>query len=323
MPRSPRPSATTGPDAAALLEGLRKALAGPKPLTGADGLFSATAKGKQAAEAAVDQGYLAKRSETLPPKGRAKTGKEVVLGELTDKGREHVLEADSPKAVLEALLPAVQALAAPRPPGPDVEAFRHELRAATAACVKAIEDGFAKLHKSVEAAFGKLEQTVAKSMPPAGVGPGVDPGPVVSALQAALARVSSDGTTTTPAVPPPAPASVGPSLPPVAATPRPETPIVTDVEIPTDLLRRTLREAYDHLCLFAEFRDRMVEIPRLYHETVRRLPEITLTRFHRELEALSRERKIELHKLNEVHMAKERELAIERNDRLYYYVLWK
>jgi hypothetical protein len=53
------------------------------------------------------------------------------------------------------------------------------------------------------------------------------------------------------------------------------------------------------------------------------LPRLTVERFHQELEALSSERKVELHKLNEVHMAKERELAIEKDDRLYYYVFWK
>jgi hypothetical protein len=91
----------------------------------------------------------------------------------------------------------------------------------------------------------------------------------------------------------------------------------------TELVRTALRQAYDELCLYVEFRDKLVEIPRLYHETVRRLPGLSVEWFHRELEALSNERKVELHKLNEVHLAKERNLAIEKDDRLYYYLYWK
>ncbi|OWK46691.1 hypothetical protein [Fimbriiglobus ruber] len=88
-------------------------------------------------------------------------------------------------------------------------------------------------------------------------------------------------------------------------------------------LRDAIHEAYDNLCLFEEFRHKMVEIPRLYHETAKHVHGLKVADFHNELEKLNTERKLELHKLSEVHMAKERNLAIERDDRLYYYVMWK
>jgi hypothetical protein len=107
-------------------------------------------------------------------------------------------------------------------------------------------------------------------------------------------------------------------------TPRPaeaKPPIRLDRQ-PANL-RAALREAYDHLCLFDEFRDRLVELPRLFHEAARRYPALGVEAFHRELDALSREWRVELHKINEVHLATEPHLGIRRDDRLYYYVIWK
>jgi len=92
---------------------------------------------------------------------------------------------------------------------------------------------------------------------------------------------------------------------------------------PTKDLRIVIHEAYEHLCLFDEFQDRMVKIPRLYHETAKRFPGLNVEAFHQELEALDKDWKVELHKLNEVHLAKEKHLAIERGDRLYYFIIWK
>jgi hypothetical protein len=230
----------------------------------------------------------------------------VVLGELTEKGRQHVLDADSPKAVLEALLPAVHALAVGPAPGQKADGPRPELEKATQACVKAVEGAFAKLQKALEAAFARLEQAVAKATPAPPVGPPLDPAPVLAALQAALARVAT-----------PARAGVSPAAQPSLPAAEPCT-IVS-----AEQLRAALRSAYDHLCLFHEFRDKLVEIPRLYHEAAELLPGLSAQRFRRELEALSAERQVELHKLNEAHLAKERELAIEKDGRLYYYVFWK
>ena len=105
--------------------------------------------------------------------------------------------------------------------------------------------------------------------------------------------------------------------------PEPKPPI-TPLPRPSIPLRQALKEAYDELCLFEEFSDTLlVELRRIYHKVVERIPQLTVGQFHRELEHLRREGKIELHDLNEVHLAQERELAIERDDRIYYYVYWK
>src|SRR6266511_1346651 len=106
----------------ALLPALRKALAGPRTLLG-DGdepLFPKGAAGKRLAHAAIQQELLVSRKTTIKVDGK---NKRVEQGELTEKGRQFVLHADDPKPVLEALLPAAQALAAHRT-GANTEPFR-------------------------------------------------------------------------------------------------------------------------------------------------------------------------------------------------------
>jgi hypothetical protein len=84
-----------------------------------------------------------------------------------------------------------------------------------------------------------------------------------------------------------------------------------------------LRQAYDDLCLLIDFPDRLVELRRLFHEAVKRMPSLTVEQFHRELWQMRSEWLIELHDLNEVDQAKEPHLAIHRDDRLYYFARWK
>jgi hypothetical protein len=307
MPRPAKTSGATALDPGLLLDALRKALSGPKPLLGDDGLFPSGTKGKQTSRAATEQGYLSTRREKRPPPGGKGKAKEVVIAELTDRGRRHVLDADNPRQVLEALLPAVRALGETRP---DQDTFKSALADATAACLTAIEGAFAKLQETVAAALARMEQSL-RSAVLASAGPRLDPGPVLAALHAALERAAT-------------PVSV--SAAPQPPTPPPRPPAREAAPLPepaSDQLRVVLHQAYDELCLYLEFRDKVVEIPRLYHEVARRLPGLSLTRFHRELEALRDERRIELHKLNEVNLARERALAIEKDGRLYYYVLWK
>ncbi len=94
-------------------------------------------------------------------------------------------------------------------------------------------------------------------------------------------------------------------------------------EVPPHDLRTVLKQAYDHLCQFPEFRDKLVELPSLYHDAVERMPGLTSEKFQHELWQMSTEWVIELHVLNETYLAKEPHLAIHRNDRLYYYARWK
>ncbi|QDU23768.1 hypothetical protein [Urbifossiella limnaea] len=113
--------------------------------------------------------------------------------------------------------------------------------------------------------------------------------------------------------PTPRPAPVVTAAPPAPVTPPP----APAVDLPA-----VLKLAYEHLCLFVEFRDRLVELPRLYHEAAKRLPGLTVEDFHHELWRLSEARAVQLHVLNEVRGASEPHLAIHRNDRLYYFVRW-
>lgn len=84
-----------------------------------------------------------------------------------------------------------------------------------------------------------------------------------------------------------------------------------------------LREAWEHQSLFIEHQDGLVTVPRLYHEAAKRMPGLKLEDFHKELERLSRERKLELHVENSPHTANEPHLSINKDDRLYHYARFK
>ncbi|QJW94026.1 hypothetical protein [Frigoriglobus tundricola] len=142
------------------------------------------------------------------------------------------------------------------------------------------------------------------------VAPGVSLDEVIQRLRAALANEVARPVPVVAAPPPVAPPLAHPEPAPVAAPITPEQ------------IRSGLRAAYDELCLFPEFEDKLVEIRRLYHTAARLLPGLTVPQFHHELEHLQGLRQLELHSLNEVQQAKEPELAIRHNDRLLYYVMW-
>lgn len=105
--------------------------------------------------------------------------------------------------------------------------------------------------------------------------------------------------------------------------PLPPPPPLPPLPPPPITLRQSLKDAYDELCLYKEFRDKLVELRRLYPETLKRYPGLSVEQFHHELDKLNDEQQIELHVLNEVAQAKDRPLAIWRNNRLYYYARWK
>ena len=117
--------------------------------------------------------------------------------------------------------------------------------------------------------------------------------------------------------------TVEPPKPAIHAEPSPSPKIAPADEVPVDRdLRAELKKAYDHLCMFAEFQHGRVEIRRLYHQLIKTHPHLKVADFHKELLDMSRQRVVELHVLNEVKEARDRELAIERNDRLLYYIIW-
>jgi hypothetical protein len=117
----------------------------------------------------------------------------------------------------------------------------------------------------------------------------------------------------------------GPSAPPrkeekpAAKAEAPSRPAAPSTPVS---LRTVLRDAYDKLRCFREFQDGLVEIPRLYHEARRAIPNLSVAAFHQELQALWSRREVQLHVLNEVQSASEPDKGIRHNDMLYYYLYW-
>jgi hypothetical protein len=168
------------------------------PVIGKDGLFPGGAKGKSLSDQAVAEGFLRVEEEKVKVGARTK---KILKGILLEKGIEKVLAIDSPKAALEALVPAVQSLGS-RAATPDIEAFRQELGRATKTCLDA-----------VASVFSKLETDVMKTIQPATAQPAVSPAMLSAALHQALERVKPPAAITAPAVrPPEMAADLGPEI---------------------------------------------------------------------------------------------------------------
>ncbi|CAN5299427.1 hypothetical protein BH10PLA2_BH10PLA2_05880 [soil metagenome] len=161
----------------AVLIALRKAmvkLPESLPPTGKEGLFPGGAKGKSLMELAVAEGYIRIDSEKVKVGKSTKTFQKTIL---LDKGLQKVLETDSPKAALEALVPAVQALNK-QSSAPDINAFRHELERATKSCMDALN-----------VAFANLQADVLKTIQPTSPTLGISPDVVLSAVQQAIEKI--------------------------------------------------------------------------------------------------------------------------------------
>ena len=117
----------------------------------------------------------------------------------------------------------------------------------------------------------------------------------------------------------PAPATAGTGHLGVVATPA-QAPAAPAPGAP---LRDILHQAYERLCCFREFQDRLVELPRLFHEASRTVPGLSAEAFRREIESLWDGKDVELHILNEVREAAEPDKGVRRDNKLYYFVFWK
>jgi len=95
-----------------ILEALRRALAGtPMPLQGSPkvpGIFPGGATGKKLADQAIAKGYVAEVPG--PPATGKKKSKPPRWGQITPAGREFIVEQDSPREVLGALLNLLQGM---------------------------------------------------------------------------------------------------------------------------------------------------------------------------------------------------------------------
>jgi hypothetical protein len=88
----------------------------------------------------------------------------------------------------------------------------------------------------------------------------------------------------------------------------------------------TIKAAFDHQSLFDEHEDGVIPLFRIYHEAKKRMPDLTVPEFHEHLKDMSKDDAIELHKLNEVHMAEQPDKAIvtgkgTNDERMYYFAM--
>ncbi|MEZ6142162.1 MAG: hypothetical protein R3B84_16495 [Zavarzinella sp.] len=169
--------------------------------------------------------------------------------------------------------------------------------------------------KKVAGALKKIEESIKKLSSDCGVN-----------LESVLAKLAESLGGSPPAVKAPQekPKATEPELS-KATQPLPlEVPASpAEPAVPLRDLSTVLKEAYEELCRFWQFQSRRVELRRLYFQAQKEVPNLTVAEFHNELDKLDKAWKIELHVLNEVHEAKDKELAIEKDGYLFYYIIWK
>jgi hypothetical protein len=164
-----------------LLDGLRQALDGsPRRLQGTGqirGLFSAGKTGSPVAKRALDEGLLKQVPPTEQSPSRSSRAKPPVFVVITDKGRQLVLDSDSPITVLKALGDSLV---------PQGVSLANGVQAALAEVVS-LRESVEQLRHGFQAQLATYQQTA-------------------QALEAAIERARRQGAT--------APVPSSPSLPP-------------------------------------------------------------------------------------------------------------
>lgn len=85
----------------------------------------------------------------------------------------------------------------------------------------------------------------------------------------------------------------------------------------------TLKNVYDELGLLTRYQSGFIELPEMYDKAKEQLPDLSVKEFHDLLLELEKQRKVELHTLNEVAKADQPDKAIWRDGTAAYYVLWQ
>ncbi|MCE9568162.1 MAG: hypothetical protein K8U57_39670 [Planctomycetes bacterium] len=223
------------------------------PLSGSKSLFTA-AQGNLA-EQAVQDGYLTKSVRSVPG-GKGKS-KQIEFGVLTKAGILKVVEKDSPKAALEALLPAIEKIGKPATQ-PSPSEFKASLETATATCVAAIQTAFASLQRDVLHHITPADGSA-------------DPAPVLAALRFALEKVE----------------------PVVVELPAPPLPATTNP--PTGLSVKTLvAEVVDFVKATAQERSVGCDFEELFNHLQKRHPDLSIGTFHDTLRNLEETNQIRL-----------------------------
>lgn len=143
---------------------------GKKPVPG---LFPGTAKGKPFATLAIDLGLIRLEKRPIP-----KSKKTLDIGVITEAGLTLLANLESPRAALEALLPAVESLGTPAV-APSLDSIQAEIQKAITTLNSSLTSHFYNLQKSLETSL----------QPQADKGP--DAGVVLTALQHAVERVKT------------------------------------------------------------------------------------------------------------------------------------
>jgi len=88
---------------------------------------------------------------------------------------------------------------------------------------------------------------------------------------------------------------------------------------------KALKDTMEYLGYFVEHRDGLITMDRIYHELVKKIPDITPEQMQNTLWQLSRDYQVELHVLNEAKdaPAEQKKYAIEHNNRMYNFVRLK
>jgi hypothetical protein len=268
-----------------LLDGLRRALPGPQPLfapRGGAGLFPGGAKGKALFERAVAEGLIEEVRETLAPPGKAKKGKEVLKGRLTDRGRQRLLEVDSPRQALEALAPALAQVATGlEHGGRPIEVPPEKIAEAAATVVRIIHDGVRGLQQTARKFIDEAEELIT-GLPDAvraRFGGSVQVGLSVTPEQVAALRGMLEMTT----------ASVRTALEkaertsPAAQSP----PAAAGPDVADEIVRLVAQQHHSNPL-------RSLTLPELYRALHARHPGLTLLQFHDTLRGLQSHRRIAL-----------------------------
>jgi len=270
---------------------------GGKSVPAKQDLFS---KGLKASlQIALEKGWLQANKATLQLPGKAKPSKVDVL-DITADGAAVLRQAAQPEVLAATDVARLRK---------QLEDDRQQLKADILAMVSAkkggkgkgddVEKETAALSKTVGELAKRLEK-IETALQARG------PDPVLQKIDEAfrnllnrLPQVSSQGTAAR-----------------VETAPSPAVPSSEAA------LRTGLRRAYDSLCQLIEFEDRLVPIPRLYHQARYELPGLSVAAFHTELQTLWDRRELELQVANDPRAIKEPDKVIRRGDDNYYYVIW-
>ena len=320
-----------------MLDGLSTMLGGPvDKLQGKDMPFPGGAKGKPLAQKALDDGFVEQiMREVVTGKGAKAKVKHVAAGfRLSELGYRYVAEAQSPKRALEAVLPVLESIDHKLDPEALERRYDQHAKEAADRCLIRFEQGFAALQKTIADAIGTLKADLEADKPEGGQDPYIRP--VIEFVQRIGANINL---APAPILPPPIiPASAGPvekTEPRPKPAPAPKTQaggsshftsegvhggpgiiihagetivankdVIVKSVVDEETLRKAIRDAYEELCLYVEFQDRLVAIPQLYLELQKFMPGVELQEFHEELEDMRKAEMLHLHVLNEVREAR-------------------